>query len=176
MIDWRLVAKATGKPQQNVQLHWPIIAEALEDRLLASDMNLIGAAATIATETPRFAPLSEMGAPSWFLRYEPGTTIGARLGNTQPGDGARYKGRGFIQLTGRANYRAAGNALDLELELKPEQANDPHVAAQVFAWYWDTHHLAHVCESQQWTEVRRLVNGGTNGLTEFLGYVHALGG
>src|SRR5205807_7888301 len=63
------------------------------------------------------------------------------LGNTEPGDGKRYKGRGPIQLTGRANYRRAGAALGLDLENEPTKVADPEVGCRVAGWFWKTHGL-----------------------------------
>ena len=58
-----------------------------------------------------FTPITEFGADSYFAKYETGTTIGTRLGNTKKGDGLRFKGRGYVQITGRANYLRLGQAL-----------------------------------------------------------------
>ena len=70
-------------------------------------------------------PIYERGRRSYFNKYEPGTKIGKVLGNTMAGDGYLYRGRGFVQLTGRANYRKAG------LENKPDEALQPDVAAVI---------------------------------------------
>jgi putative chitinase len=83
------------------------------------------------------------------------------LGNTQPGDGKRYKGRGFIQLTGRANYDAAGAALKLDLITHPELAATPAVAARVAAWYWMTRGLNALADKFNFTAITKAINGAT---------------
>jgi putative chitinase len=88
----------------------------------------------------------------------------ARLGNTQPGDGRRYKGRGPIQLTGRANYRAAGEALDLDLEGNPTQVALPSVGFRVAGWYWTSRDINDLADAGDFVGVTRAINGGTNGL------------
>lgn len=60
-----------------------------------------------------FQPITEFGAPSYFNKYESNTAKGQELGNTQPGDGIRFKGRGYVQITGRDNYQRLGEALGL---------------------------------------------------------------
>lgn len=98
----------------------------------------------------------------------------ADLGNTQAGDGYRYRGRGLIQLTGRANYAAAGKALGLDLENDPDLlANDDGVAAKVATWYWKNR-VGNVGGDVRLG--RRRVNGGLNGIddvTEKFGNYHA---
>lgn len=71
------------------------------------------------------------------MMYGSGTTLGKQMGNTEPGDGFKYRGRGFIQLTGKNNYAAASKAIygDDRLVKNPDLVNDPNVAAQVSAWY-----------------------------------------
>lgn len=88
------------------------------------------------------------------------------LGNTQPGDGKRYKGRGPIQLTGRANYRAAGKALGLDLEGNPELVKTPAVGFRTSVWFWTTkglNALADVGTLDAFRQITRRINGGTNG-------------
>lgn len=80
-------------------------------------------------------PIKEYGGPKYFFRmYDPEgarPALARRLGNTKPGDGARYCGRGYVQLTGRGNYRKAGAELNVPLEDNPDLAMDPKVAARV---------------------------------------------
>ena len=90
----------------------------------------------------------------------------ADLGNTQPGDGARYKGRGFIQITGRANYTAAGKALGIDLVSHPELAERPDIATKVSIWYWNTRVKPRVANFNNTKQVTKKVNGGVNGLQD----------
>lgn len=88
-----------------------------------------------------------------------------RLGNTQGGDGWKYHGRGYVQLTGRDNYAAAGKALGLDLINHPELAADREVAAKIAIHYWETRVVARGNQ----TDVKgacRDINGGTEGLAE----------
>lgn len=88
------------------------------------------------------------------------------LGNTAPGDGIRYKGRGAIMITGRANYREAGRALSFDLELSPEQAAADAMAFRVAAWFWRKHDLNDLADERDFTGITRAINGGTRGLAD----------
>jgi hypothetical protein len=96
------------------------------------------------------------------------------LGNVRRGDGARFHGRGYIQLTGRANYRTYGSKLGVPLEAKPELALRPDVAAQVLASYVADHGIARLAAAGDWQGVRRAVNGGLNGWDRFSKLVQGL--
>lgn len=74
--------------------------------------------------------------PSGFERYEGGNTIGRALGNVDPGDGAKFRGRGYAMLTGRANYQRFGQALGIDLILDPDKAAEPAVAAAILVRYF----------------------------------------
>jgi putative chitinase len=91
-----------------------------------------------AHETLNFTRLKEFGGKLDFRKYDPkyAPAKAKRLGNTQVGDGAKYKGRGFIHLTGRYNYKKAGEALGLPLEKNPEMVENPNIAAKVAVWFW----------------------------------------
>lgn len=82
-------------------------------------------------------PIVERGPRSYFDKYETGTPIGKRLGNTEPGDGWRFRGRGYVQITGRANYARMTDVLklapDADLTQDPEQALRPTIAYQIMS-------------------------------------------
>ena len=88
------------------------------------------------------------------------------LGNVKPGDGVRYKGRGFIQITGRANYTAAAKDLGIDLVNHPELAEKPDVAAKVSLWYWKTRVQPKISNFTNTKAVTKKVNGGVNGLQD----------
>ncbi len=100
-----------------------------------------------------------------------------RLGNgdASSGDGYRYHGRGILQITGRSNYAAAGQALGLELVAQPDLLLQPEHAAMSAAWFWDSRGLNALADDQtgdddleDFTRITRLINGGTVGLRERL--------
>ncbi len=88
-----------------------------------------------------------------------------RLGNGPPesGDGWRFRGRGLIQLTGRSNYQAAGVALGLDLESKPEWLEEPGYACLSAAWFWAVHGLNELADSGDFKTITSRINGGLNG-------------
>jgi|GEM_PF-3996328 len=88
------------------------------------------------------------------------------LGNTQPGDGRRYKGRGWIQITGRANYRKFGHLLNLSLEQQPELAETDENAARIACAFWTAHNLNRFADLDDILTITRRINGRTNGLTD----------
>lgn len=87
----------------------------------------------------------------------------ADLGNLQPGDGRRYAGRGILQLTGRANYRLAGERLGLDFEEHPELAAMPAISVMLAGDYWERRKLNPLCDADNIDAVTRAINGGLNG-------------
>lgn len=85
------------------------------------------------------------------------------LGNTVKGDGSKYRGRGLIQITGRANYAACGEALGLDLISKPELLELPQHAAMSAAWFWSMKGLNTLADQGQFVKITRRINGGLTG-------------
>lgn len=90
----------------------------------------------------------------------------ADLGNVHPGDGFRYRGRGLIQVTGRANYERLGNALGVDLVQSPELLGQPELAARSAGCFWQAHALNVYADSGAFELLTRRINGGLNGLDE----------
>ena len=119
--------------------------------------------------------LAQVGHESARLHYTEEIASGeayegrADLGNTEEGDGKRFKGRGLIQLTGRANYESYGNAIGLELT-KNENWNavskDPRLATDVAGWFWNRHGLNKHADDDEVRTITRAINGGYNGLED----------
>ncbi len=135
-------------------------------------LNAAMAEAGINTPKRQAAFLAQLAHESGQLRYMEEIASGAAyegrkdLGNTQAGDGRRYKGRGPIQLTGRANYRAAGKALGIDLENNPTRAADPDVAFRIATWYWSSRNLNKYADSGDFNTITKRINGGYNGAAD----------
>lgn len=103
------------------------------------------------------------GPTAQQLRYE-GTKLAVRLGNTQPGDGKRFMGRGLIQVTGRANYLEMGKSLKLNLISQPERLEERTLAAVSAAEFWKTRRLNRYADAYDFVGMTKRINGGLNGL------------
>lgn len=134
---------------------------------------LLAALQTGAMDTPRRQAhfLAQVAHESGELRYTEEIATGAAyegrkdLGNTRPGDGPRYKGRGLIQLTGRANYAAYGKARGADFLKTPERISaEPALAADVAVWFWQRHSLNAAADRNDIVAITRAINGGQNGL------------
>ena len=90
----------------------------------------------------------------------------ADLGNTQPGDGSKFRGRGLIQITGRANYKACGEALGLDLIHQPELLEKPQHACMSAAWFWASRGLNTTADAGQFDKITQRINGGQNGAAD----------
>ncbi|MFZ4855312.1 MAG: peptidoglycan-binding protein [Desulfuromonadaceae bacterium] len=159
-------------PVGNINRNLPVVLNGLVEKNLGDKPMVLMALATIRAETESFEPISEGksrfntspdGHP--FDLYDNRTD----LGNKGAPDGDRYKGRGFIQLTGRDNYRIHGNAIGVDLITNPELANEPEIAAQLLASFLKNKERAikEALLENNLRLARRLVNGGSHGLDRF---------
>lgn len=108
------------------------------------------------------------GPTSAQKAYEPPSPKATALGNTQQGDGFRFRGRGLIQITGRANYDAVGQALCLDCTNQPDMLTQPEWAAQSAAWWWQKHGLNEIADAGDFETITRRINGGLNGYDDRL--------
>lgn len=125
--------------------------------------------AQVRHESADFSRMTELGGNKYFHnRYDPKTSpkTAKILGNTKAGDGVKYHGRGFIQITGRDNYRMAGDALGLPLEAKPDLAATPEVAAKIAVWYWKTRVKPSVNNFDDTAAVTKKINPALRGLSD----------
>ena len=129
----------------------------------ANELRLSHFLAQAAYETAGFRTLTEYGNSHYFhARY------GRRrdLGNRTMADGAKYRGRGIFQLTGRSNYRRFGKILGIDLEAKPHLAKSPEISLRIACEYWRAHKLNQLADRSEFVAITKRINGGTNGIAD----------
>ena len=166
------IAALLGAPVDNVKANWPLIESELAKLGMDTDNVAISTLATLHVECANFLPQSEKyNGPSmdaYFTKYD------GKYGNDHPGDGCRYRGRGFVQLTGRANYARLGKEIGVDLESNPEMVLDSVIAAQCLARFFRDRKIDACANAQDWRTVRIMVNGGLNAYGSFLVAVQRL--
>jgi len=122
----------------------------------------------VAHESHDFKSMVEYGGSLDFRKYDPkyAPRKAKILGNTKAGDGAKYKGRGYIQITGRYNYGIAGNAIGIDLVNNPKLAEKPSVAAKIAIWYWKLRVQPNVDDFSNVRDVTKPINPGLRGLED----------
>ena len=112
-------------------------------------------------ETGGFQWLREIWGPTAAQHaYEPPAPKAAELGNTQPGDGFRYRGGGLLQITGRYNFRVMGQKIGINLEDNPDQISQPSVAAEASAQFWADNALSAFADASDFLSISRAINVG----------------
>ena len=141
---------------------------------LNATMDEFGISANVEREAHFLAQVAhESGGFRYVRELASGEAYEGRsdLGNTEPGDGVRYKGRGLIQITGRDNYRACGDALGVDLVDEPELLERSDLAARSAGWFWDSRHLNELADRGDARGITKRINGGLNGLQDRLSYL-----
>jgi putative chitinase len=155
------VVLLSNNPESEAVLHNAAKAAGLKGSELAQFM------AQTRHESWDFSKMKEVGNTKKFAKYER-PSMAKKLGNKRKGDGELFKGRGFIQLTGRDNYTRASEQLfgDDRLVKKPELAGRPDIAAKIALWYWKNQVKPNVSNFNDTKEVTRAINPGLSGLAD----------
>ena len=154
------------------------LAEAMQQFQATEPYEQLGLWATVRTEVgAAMLPLYEKSARGEDPEAYFNAKYGGRkdLGNDQPGDGFAFRGRGYVQLTGRANYTTYGNLLGLDLVRNPDLALDAGTAAAILILFFKRSGASKFALMQDWPNVRRRINGGVNGIDTFMAWLTKLG-
>jgi peptidoglycan L-alanyl-D-glutamate endopeptidase CwlK len=159
-------------PRSNIEANLPFVMAGLAKLGLDDRQMLLMALGTIRAETASFKPVPE--GKSRYNTAPDGEPFGLYdgrkdLGNTEPGDGARFKGRGYVQLTGRANYARVGAQLGIDLAGNPDLGCDGADAGLILAQFLKNNEsrTRTALAANDLKTARKLVNGGSLGLDEF---------
>lgn len=127
--------------------------------------------AQLAHESGEFRFMEELWGPTAAQkRYEPPSDLATRLGNSQAGDGKRFKGRGPIQITGRFNYKKYGDLLGIDLTAAPERAATPEIGFATAGLFWQRNGLNELADADNFKFITQRINGGQNGAAEREGF------
>lgn len=147
----------------------PALNAAMGKYAIVTRLRIAAFIAQIGHESGQLQWVRELGGAQYLSKYDTGT-LAKRLGNTPEadGDGQKYRGRGLIQVTGRANYAACSEALfgDARLLNTPELLEHPVYAALSAGWFWQRAGLNTLADKGDFLTITRRINGGTNGLAD----------
>jgi len=138
----------------------PALNTAMSKYGIVNRLRIAAFVAQIGHESGQLRFVREIWGPT---AQQAGYEWRADLGNTVKGDGYKYRGRGLIQITGRANHVACGEALGLDLVNQPELLEQPQYAAMSAAWFWSTRGLNMLADQGQLVKITRRINGGLTG-------------
>lgn len=151
--------KDLGEAQRKIiEAIGPILQMTLNDQGLNTDLRAVHFIAQACHETMGLALFEEQASGAAYEKR-------ADLGNTQQGDGPRYKGRGIFQLTGRANYKSYGDKLGLDLMNHPERAADPINSLLIACEFWNRNKLNRYADADDVLAISKIINTGHNGAT-----------
>lgn len=157
------LAICTGARADRAEKFAPYITAAMDEFGIDTPQRQAAFLAQIGHESGGLRWVVELWGPTPAQERYEGR---ADLGNLKPGDGFKYRGRGLIQTTGRANYVRTGNALGLDLEAFPDLLAEPGLASRSAACFWQAHGLNRWADSGEFVTLTRRINGGTNGLAD----------
>jgi putative chitinase len=167
VADSQLAQIMPNLPAEKRALYLPFLNRAMNTYGINNRLRKAAFLAQIAHESGELRYLEEIWGPTEAQSlYEPESELARILGNTEPGDGERFKGRGAIQITGRYNYAKYGDLLGVDLIANPTIATTPQIAFSTAAAFWQTSGLNQLADVEDFGEITRIINGGLNGYEE----------
>ena len=157
------LALCTGARIDRATTFLPFIESAMEEFGIDTPERQAAFLAQIGHESGGLHWLVELWGPTLQQVHYEGRKD---LGNTEHGDGYKFRGRGLIQITGRANYKALGDALGVDLLVEPEHLGEPAFAARSAAWFWKEYGLNELADSGDFARITLRINGVVNGQAE----------
>ena len=157
------LALATGARIDRATTFAPIITQAAPDFDITTNARMAAFLAQVGHESGGLHWLTEIWGPT---SVQAGYEGRLDLGNTQLGDGYRYRGRGLIQITGRANYQAVSDGLATDFVNDPDQLADPEYAVRSAMWFWQSHGLNARADLGNFIQITSVINGGQNGAAD----------
>lgn len=191
MITIEQLIAAISCNREGLKLHYPSILAACEDRMINTPQRLAAFLANAAHETAGFSKFVEnlnysakgllSTWPSRFtselaekLQRNPiliaNHVYSNRYGNTEQGDGWKYRGRGIFQTTFKDNYSAVSKALGFDFVSEPDKLSEPPFAAKSAAYYWHSKNLNNLADKGDLVGITKAINGGLNGHQERVEY------
>ncbi len=174
-IDVSLLKKVYPQAlTKTLAVHCTHLIDALDKFKIDNGPRMAAFFAQTGHETLDLLFLEERWGPTpQQLRYD--KELATTLGNVNPGDGFKYRGRGLIHLTGLGNYKRCSEAIGHNLVMSPELGREPHVASKIAAWFWHDKKLNTLAENFDFDTITRKINGGLTGKADRdVRYIRAL--
>lgn len=165
-VEWLSLAAfqaATGLSDEMARAWYEHVRAACLEFSIVGPVRIAAFLAQVGHESGGFIYTREIWGPTVAQQRYEGR---ADLGNTQSGDGFRFRGRGLIQITGRTNYERAAAGLGVDVVTDPQLLEGRALAARSAAWWWATHGCNQLADGGDFVALTRRINGGTNGLAD----------
>ena len=168
MTEEQLRKIAPHATEENIKIYTPLLNKWMPYYSINTKLRQAAFIAQILHETDCFRYTEEIASGA---KYDTGK-LAIRLGNTpqKDGDGEKYKGKGCIMITGRANYEAVSKGLGVDFVSHPELLKEPRYAVQPACWWWTTHGLNLLADKKDFKGITKRINGGYNGYLDRLMY------
>ncbi len=159
MLTEQLLRQMMPAAGARLDAHLPYIVPALEAAAINTPKRIAAFLAQLAHESGEYRHMEELADGGAYESR-------ADLGNVEAGDGVKFKGHGPIQITGRANHAACGQALGIDLINTPRLLTLPEYGTTSACWFWNTRHLSLLADVDWFKAITRSINGGYNGLSD----------